>query len=243
MDTSLGGASPSFPSTVWHVLDDLKHRRSTDPEAAMSQIVTRYWKPVYACVRLGWNLPNEDAKDLTQEFFVHLMESSTLQNADPVRGRFRAYLKTCLKNFLAQEHRRDNRMKRGGGTRKISLNVPDEAYEVSAKPGTAPDEVFDREWARTLVEEVVSEIAASLKAAGREDHWKILEAHDLAANPPNYQELGARFGISDSQVKHILQETRKRVRNSVILRIRDYALDEEEVWQELDYLMGLWKGS
>lgn len=240
-DTSLGGESGKFPSTIWHAIDTLK-KDPADPGEIRAQIVQRYWKPVYACIRVGWNLPNEDAKDLTQEFFVFLLEGDALRMADPTRGRFRTYLKTVLRNFLAGEHRKNTRVKRGGGTRRISLDAAPEDLDVPRAEG-GPEEVFDREWARTLVEECLADTQKSFSESGRENHWRILEAHDLASgDAPSYPVLAERFGVTENQVKHMLQETRKRLRDSLIQRIRDYATEEQEVWEELEYLMGLWRG-
>lgn len=240
-DTSLGGDSGKFPSTIWHAIDTLK-KDPADPEEIRAQIVRRYWKPVYACIRVGWNLPNEDAKDLTQEFFVFLLEGDALRLADPARGRFRTYLKTVLRNFLAGEHRKSSRVKRGGGTRRVSLDATPADLDVSYD-GAGPEEVFDREWARALVEECLAETHKALADSGREAHWRILEAHDLAAGEvPTYPAIAERFGVSEHQVKHILQETRRRLREALIQRIRDYATEEQEVWEELEYLMGLWRG-
>jgi DNA-directed RNA polymerase specialized sigma24 family protein len=54
-----------------------------------SSIVYSY--PVYAFVRRrGYG--RQDAQDLTQDFFVHLLEKGTLGRADSQRGRFRNFL-------------------------------------------------------------------------------------------------------------------------------------------------------
>ena len=242
-DTSLGGRSPAFPSTLWPMLDRLKKGQES-PEAAAEQLVARYWKPVYACIRLGWGRSNEDAKDLTQEFFLFLLEGDVLRQVDPSRGRFRTYLKAVLRNFLGMEHRKATRVKRGGGLKTVSIDVEAADRDLSATRAGDPEHVFDREWARALVSESLTEVAASLAAAGRGDHWRLLEAHDLstASEPPSYADLGARFNLTEHQVKAFLQETRRRIRDSVISKIKEYALDEKEVWEELEYLMGLWKG-
>jgi RNA polymerase sigma-70 factor (ECF subfamily) len=241
-DTSLGGRSPAFPSTLWPMLDRLKKGQES-PEAAAEQLVARYWRPVYACVRLGWGRSNEDSKDLTQEFFLFLLEGDALRQADPSRGRFRTYLKTVLRNFLGMEHRKTTRLKRGGGLKAVPFDVDGVDRDLAATRSGDPEHVFDREWARALVSDSLTEVAAALAASGREAHWRLLEAHDLsAAESPAYAELAARFNLTEHQVKAILQETRRRIRDSVILKIKEYALDEKEVWEELEYLMGLWKG-
>jgi RNA polymerase sigma-70 factor (ECF subfamily) len=241
-DTSLGGRSPDFPSTAWSVIDRLKRGAEPDPQAAIASLLARYWKPVYVCIRVGWRKSNEDAKDLTQEFFLFLLEGEALKLADPQRGRFRSYLKTVLRNFLGMEHRKETRLKRGGAATIVPIGLPDDELPVAA-PAADPESVFDREWARSLVAQTLAELETALRAAGRADHWEIFQAHDLAegAEPPTYADLAARHACSESQIKTILQETRRRLRDGVILKIREYALDEQEVWQELEFLMGQWR--
>jgi RNA polymerase sigma-70 factor (ECF subfamily) len=241
-DTSIGGQGGRFPSTVWPAIERLK-KGEGDPEKEIAQIVSRYWKPVYACVRIGWKRTNEDAKDLTQEFFLFLIEGGALKAADPARGRFRTYLKTVLRNFLTGEHRKGTAVKRGGTLKGVAIDVADAETRFSAPASADPEAVFDLEWARALVSEALTEVGAGLIAGGREVHWKVFEAHDLAegADAPSYQDIAVRFALTEHQVKNILQETRRRIRDSVILKIREYALNEEELWEELQYLMGLWR--
>ncbi len=238
-DTSIGGDSPRFPSTIWNAIEDLK----SEPDSARALLVERYWKPVYAFVRLGWNASNEDAKDLTQEFFVFLIEGRALEAADPRRGRFRSFLKTVLRNFLAGEHRRKSADKRGGGTRRISLDLRPGDLDVSAPPGADPETVFDREWARALVGRCLGETRDALAAAGKAAAWTLLEAHDLATGtPPDYAQLAAAHGLSENQVKHLLQEAREALKSKLVERVREYAADEAEVGEELALLLGLWHG-
>ena len=70
------------------------------PEAAererrLQTVLQRYWKPVYTYIRVAWHQPVEDAKDLTQAFFTHLLEKGYFTGLHPDKGRFRGYLKDC----------------------------------------------------------------------------------------------------------------------------------------------------
>src|SRR5688572_22453356 len=101
-DTSLGGADARFPETASQV--------GTDPEA----LARAYWKPVYAYVRLAWAKSNEDAKDLTQAFFLWLLEERALDGYDPARGGFRPFLKVLLRRFVGHQDRALGALRRGG---------------------------------------------------------------------------------------------------------------------------------
>src|SRR5437867_240483 len=112
--TELGGMRRDFPSTCWSRIsaafpEDLAARR-----AAVEDLSHRYWKPIYAYIRAKWGKTNEEAKDLTQDFFVWMMEGDFIDRADPSRGRFRAYVKVALQHYLSDEERRRQRLKRGG---------------------------------------------------------------------------------------------------------------------------------
>ena len=80
----------------------------------MERLIALYWKPVYWHVRSRWRKSNEDAKELTQEFFTSLLERGALAQVRG-EGRFRAFLRACLQHFLLQQHRFEGREKRGGG--------------------------------------------------------------------------------------------------------------------------------
>jgi len=113
-DTSLGGDGDRFPETG----GDIRSLLGQDP-SRLELLCRRYWKPVYAYVRIAWSKGNEDAKDLTQAFFLWLMEGETLARYDAEKGGFRAYLKTLLKRFVGHEERALQRLKRGGDARIV----------------------------------------------------------------------------------------------------------------------------
>src|SRR5689334_914397 len=71
------------------------------------------WTPLYAYLRRrGYSV--EDAQDLTQGYFSRLLEKGYLDHADAARGRFRSFLLTSLKNYVANEWHREHAQKRGG---------------------------------------------------------------------------------------------------------------------------------
>ena len=106
-----------FPSTCW---SRFTGTRSPD---ATQDLARRYWKPIYAYIRSFGAKNDDDARDLTQDFFVWMMESDFAAKADPARGRFRSFVKVVLKRYIAQECRSDNRLKRGGNRTILSLDM------------------------------------------------------------------------------------------------------------------------
>ena len=239
-DTDFGGA-PAFPSTIWPLIDSLREKRAPDPQQALGEIITRYWRPVYAFIRMARGPSHEDAKDLTQEFFAFLLDGDILTRADRARGSFRTYLKTILRNFLTSQHRRNTSLKRGGETRIHSIELPDETIELPDE-GADPERTFDGEWARGLMGTALADVAASLKRGGQAVQWEIFRARDLAEQEPrpSYEELARAHGLTHAQVNNYLQDVRGLLRETVVQKVREYASDEDQVWEELNYLMGLW---
>src|SRR5437868_1665072 len=98
-------APAEFVPTRWSVVLEAGQRLDPHAAAALAELCQRYWYPLYAYVRRRGH-DAEEARDLTQEFFARLLERNTLAMAVPERGRFRAFLLTALKNFLANERER-----------------------------------------------------------------------------------------------------------------------------------------
>ncbi|HLF94746.1 MAG TPA: sigma-70 family RNA polymerase sigma factor, partial [Planctomycetota bacterium] len=114
-DTRLRAGESRFPATAWSLLSRLRDPRDPRVQEYLNRMIETYWRPVYKYVRIAWKRSNEDAKDLTQAFFVHLLEGDLLAKADPERGNFRKLLMAALRNFLSNEARADKAEKRGGG--------------------------------------------------------------------------------------------------------------------------------
>src|SRR5215468_7947211 len=89
-------------------------------QEALEKLCRIYWRPIYSFVRREGSWP-EEAQDLTQGFFAHLLERRDLRNVRKEKGRLRSYLLTALKHFVADEHRRAMAIKRGKGERLIPL--------------------------------------------------------------------------------------------------------------------------
>src|SRR5438132_9935265 len=146
-DTSLGGAQQGFPETVWDVLCRARDSDENVRRDALGEICGRYWKPVYHYVRAAWAKSNDDAKDLTQAFFLWLMEGETLSRYEPERASFRAYLKGLLKNFVRHQDDALRRLKRGGGRiLELDGNLSPIKEMIADPESVDPEKIFDRVW-------------------------------------------------------------------------------------------------
>ncbi len=149
MTSSIGPAGASrFHTTRWSVV---LAAGAADSAAALEELCSTYWRPVYGFVRRrGHGL--EEARDLTQGFFSTFLERRDVEGLDPARGRFRSYLLASVKNFLANEKERERALKRGGGAPLLSLSLDDES-ELALEPADTrtPEGDYERQWALALL--------------------------------------------------------------------------------------------
>src|SRR5438105_15563443 len=132
-----------FPTTHWSLLARATLDGKTEARAALIELCRRYWLPLNQFIRMRGHGPAE-AEDLTQAFLLHLLEHSTLQKPDRLRGRFRSFLLGALVRFLGDERDRRQAQKRGGDVVHTSL---DEAAENQQPAISAREELgFDRAW-------------------------------------------------------------------------------------------------
>jgi len=116
-DTKIGGPRHAFPPTRHSILLATKSDDAAVREQAFDVLIAVYWKPVYKYIRLKWAASNEDAKDLTQEFFTAAFEKAFFDPYDPKKSRFRTFLRTCVDRLVANDRKASGRIKRGGPLR------------------------------------------------------------------------------------------------------------------------------
>ena len=165
---SLHAAAGRFASTQWSLVLAAGRRSTPDAEQALAKLCGAYWPPIYAYLRRRGYLAPE-AEDLTQSFFVRLLEKNDLRDASPERGKFRSFLLASLKHFLANEWDRAKARKRGGQFQFISLEeIASQEDRRPPDPQTlTPEEQFERQWALTALNRVIARMETSRYAARR----------------------------------------------------------------------------
>ena len=82
---------------------------TAEAEQALAKLCGDYWALIYTYLRRkGYSAP--DSEDLTQSFFVRILEKNFLQEANPERGKFRSFILAALNHFLANEWDRQYRL-------------------------------------------------------------------------------------------------------------------------------------
>ena len=123
---------------------------------ALAELCRTYWRPVFSYVcRRGYS--PDDAQDITQDFFLMILKTNWLQQADQSRGRFRSLLLKSVQNFLHNVTDTKQTLKRGGGVDFVSWDawMAEAPSQVSISPraldALAPERLFDLRWAATVV--------------------------------------------------------------------------------------------
>jgi len=243
LETTLGGDREAFPETVWSSLLGTEGPITPAREAALNQLVTIYWRPVYKYVRTCGQATIEDAKDLTQDFFGYLLEGGVLSKYDREKGRFRAYLKAVLSNFLSTARRDARRLKRGGGRIIASLDVQE--LETSAfmaeREKYTPDQIFDRQWTQEILAESLAELRRQLSAENRAVSSQVYEIYNGIApaetGDPTYASIGRKLGLSEQQVKDHLAYARTRLEKIIRERLARRVASGRELSEEINDLL------
>jgi RNA polymerase sigma-70 factor (ECF subfamily) len=238
LDTSLGGEGRSFPPTTTGVTERFPRDR-----AGLETLCRRYWKPVYAYLRSAFGKDNEDAKDLTQAFFLRLLEGRALEAFDPARGRFRTYLKVLLRSFVGHHQEAVEALKRGGGATVISLDAAGSLpYDevVSGARAPSPEEVFDRLWKTELAEHLLARFRERCRSRGLEVRFRLYEAYALVPKTerPTYAALAARFGVTPDDVRNHLFAARAELREEARRELAATTSDDRELEGEWNDLFG-----
>lgn len=216
LDTQAGQTRVAgvFATTHWTVVMDAADSQADGSAKALEQLCQTYWFPLYAYVRRTGR-PADEARDLTQDFFARILEKKILKAADQERGKFRSFLLTSLKNFLANEHEKAGRQKRGGGATHLSLDFQDAEGRYLHEPShdCAPDRLFEREWAKALLQRVLLRLRDEFAAAGQKDRFDALCPHLVEPDESSsYADTGAKLGLSEGAVKTAMHRLRTRYR-------------------------------
>jgi RNA polymerase sigma-70 factor (ECF subfamily) len=230
-----------FATTHWTVICSASQPDSLHAREALETLCRIYWYPVYAFVRRqGRN--SDDAQDLTQEFFASLLEKNTFAFADRKRGRFRSFLLTALKNFLNKEWERGRAQKRGGGETLVALDAltAEQRYRVEPSHQLTPERLFERRWALTLLESVLTALRKEYVAAGREELFQTLKPALMGEKGfAPYAELASRFALSEGGLKTVVHRMRARYRELLYAQISHTVAGPGDVEDELRHLVSV----
>jgi RNA polymerase sigma factor (sigma-70 family) len=191
---------------------------------------------LYASLRRR-GYPADQAQDLTQEFFMRVLEGRYLDRADPEKGRFRSFLLTSLKFFVADEEDRNRALKRGGGQLvPFEFSSGEERYQREPAHDETPERIFERRWALSVLDRVVEKLRDEFLQHGRLEHFERLKIFLLGQSDAPYAALALEMNTSEGALKVAIHRLRKRYRELFRQEIADTVADPAEVESELRYL-------
>jgi RNA polymerase sigma-70 factor (ECF subfamily) len=240
-DSSSAGARLQFVTTHWSMVlaacGPLSHQQSL----ALEALCGAYWYPLYAYIRRAGYGP-EDAKDLTQSFLFHLLEKGGLSLADPERGRFRTFLLTALKNYLVDEHRRANALKRGGGRifQAVEADDGEERYQFEPADLASPDLLYDRGWAKAVLAQALSRLRAEYASSKYGPGFETLKDYVWGERSGvSCAELGRQLGMTEEAVKKAVQRMRHRFGQLLREQVAETVSTPAELEDEIRHLSTL----
>lgn len=230
-----------FPPTRRSVIEAVRSIDAEERERALEALCAAYWKPVYKYIRLRWNRPGDEAQDLTQGFFVEVLERELLERFDPKKSRLRTYLRVCVDSFVSNEYKASGRQKRGGSVPHVALDFAAAENELGGAvldPASIPspeslEDFFEKEWVRSLFSLAVEELRELCLTREHERTFHLFEAYDLDGNDQiSYEQLSNQYGIPVTDVTNALSWARREFRRIALERLRELCGSDEEFQRE-----------
>ncbi len=234
-----GHAGRVFATTRWTVVLRAGGPTSDGSAAALEQLCRTYWYPLYSFARRT-GLAAHDAEDMTQSFFAFLLEKDAIARADRERGRFRSFLLSAFKNFLANERERHSAAKRGGGQCIVSFEELQAESRYIHEPGSglSPETLYDKQWAESLLEQVMVALRAEYALLGKEGLFDILRGVVWGGkHEGGYGALAQQVGLSEGALKVAIHRMRGRLREFLRQEVAQTVDTPGEVDDELHHLL------
>ena len=234
-----------FHTTRWTLVMASAHDQSQAGRAALAALCQTYWYPLYAFARRRGHSP-PDAQDLTQGFFLHILEHQTLSQVDRLKGKFRSFLLACFQNYVSVEAQRAHRLKRGGNCRFVFLDLEsaENRYRLEPTDYLTAETIFEARWALTLLTHALMVLRLEYLTNGKESAFDTLKAFiGIGESRPqtSYEEAAKGLDIGVGTVKTLIHRLRRQylaaVREEVARTVSDPAEIEGEIRALCDALI------
>ena len=227
-----------FETTHWSVVLATGAHDPARARDAIEQLCLTYWYPLYLYLRRRGHQP-ADAQDFVQGFIAHVLENRFFQSAHPHKGRFRMYLLASLNHFLADASDWNGRLKRGGGNplRPLDPAAAERRYAREPVDASNPEQLFERRWAMTLLDNVLRRLEAEAVAGGHADLFRQLKGM-LVGDPGelSYLQLEERLGMGEAALKMSVHRLRQRFRELFRDEIAHTVGQPSEIDEEMRHL-------
>ena len=235
----------SFHTTRWTIVMKAAQSQALGGQSALAELCRLYWYPLYIFARRRGHSP-DDAQDLTQGFFLHMLEHRALARVDRLKGKFRSFLLASFQNYLSDQIARTHRLKRGGDKEFVRFNAEEaeQRYQLEPVEFLTAEKIFDARWAMTVLSEARKQLSQEYATAGKTSTFEALKVFldpNNAITPPSYDEVANRIQVTTGAVKTLIHRLRKRytalLREEVGRTVSDPAEIDEEIHALCDALV------
>jgi RNA polymerase sigma factor (sigma-70 family) len=227
----------SFHTTRWTIVMKAAQSQALGGQSALAELCRIYWYPLYMFARRRGH-SQDDAQDLTQSFFLHLLEHRAFLGVDRLKGKFRSFLLASFQNHISDALDRTRRLKRGGDKEFVYIDAEEaeERYRLEPVEFLTAEKMFDARWAITLLGEALNRLRNEYATAGRTSTFEALKVFldpGSRVTPPPYDQVADRLRVTTSAVKTLIHRLRKRytalLREEVCRTVSEPAEIDEEI--------------
>jgi len=240
--TDMGGSREAFLTTQWSLIENIKAGKDRD-RTLIDFLLRQYWKPVYCYLRRkGYD--NEQAKDLTQDFFHEVvLNRDMVGRADQARGRFRSFLLYALNEYLTKQNIKERARKRIPKAKLVSLEVAEVPTLPQSVATASAEESYHYAWLSALLERVLVEVRAECERQGMETHWVLFYQRVvgpiLSSQPPvSLADLSKEQGVDDAKkASNMIVTVKRRFRTALMQHVRRTLLSGDQASEEMEELL------
>jgi len=239
----LNRTQAKFDQTHWSLILPAVNQQAPGAQEALEQLCTIYWPPLYAFLRQQGRSP-EDAQDLTQGFFLHLLSRDRLGNVHPAKGKFRTFLLRCLTHYLINEYDKAHAQKRDGGRAPVPINTSEAETHYHPEPSDPDDpaKVFERHWASTLLAQVLQQLKQLSVQGGHASLFEVLLPFLTdEAERGDYAVAAAKLNLNEGAVRTAASRLRKNYRELLRAEVARTVSSPAEVDDEIRHLFSLFR--
>ena len=172
-----------------------------------------------------------------------MLDRHLVERADPAKGSFRSLLLHALHQYMIDEKRRDNALKRIPKNKLVSMDIDDPPELPDRSCELDPEESFNYAWKVDLLGRALAEVKENYVAQGLETHWRVFQERLLQPvlddrPSPSLQEICQRYDIADeARVSHMLDTVKRHFHKVLRKHVRLTVGTSQGVEEELEELL------
>ena len=232
------GFRGKLPTTRWTIVKEAGQKDVASRDKALAELCAIYYEPVFEFIR-AQGRPADEARDLTQGFFAaRIVDEKGVSKVDHDRGRFRSWLLTAVKSYLANVRKHDNAAKRRPDEPLLSLDTPekDEQCPVQVGHSTTPERIYERRWAIVLLEQALRKLGEIYEKRGKRKLFEKMIPYLVDAGSDDRQAIAKELGMREETFNTALHRCRIEFREQVRDEIAHTVIHESEIEDELRYI-------